>query len=30
MKEVLELQLTTDAATVWLPKYLLVDYQVTK
>ncbi len=30
MKEVLELQLATDAATVWLPKYLLVVYQLTK
>ncbi len=30
MKEVLELQRATDAATVWLPKYLLVVYQLTK
>ncbi|KAA6425351.1 MAG: hypothetical protein FRX49_04844 [Trebouxia sp. A1-2] len=30
LKEVLELQLATDAATVWLPKYLLVVYQLTK
>ncbi|DBA98213.1 TPA: hypothetical protein ACH3X1_001139 [Trebouxia sp. C0004] len=30
MKEVLELQLDTDAAIVWLPKYLLVVYQLTK
>ena len=29
MKEVLELQLGADAATVWLPKYLLVVYQLT-
>ena len=29
MKEILELQLAADAATVWLPKYLLVVYQLT-
>lgn len=29
IREVLELQLRGDAATVWLPKYLLVVYQLT-
>ena len=29
LREVLELQLSGDAETVWLPKYLLVVYQLT-
>ena len=29
LREVLELQLKADAKTVWLPKYLLVVYQLT-